>query len=159
MPTQFVVNNSNYMYYALVHSTAFKKVNGENLENENNVDCIEGLVKISHGCKHVYRKMRGFTTEGFGIKGQCVCLDSRTCNMLKIKAIDKEEVGVATEENKVTIEPTNWFCYIWHHVDSAIKWPFRIAVVSVATTFFFSLLSLLMGSVSIIIGAISILLK
>ena len=117
-----------------MYSSAFKKVNGKTLEKETNPDCIEGLVKISHGCKRVYRKMRTYTAEGVGTDGDCVCLNYRTCKTLKVDAIDKDKNDSATDENKVTIKPTNWFCYLWNHVDSTIKWPFRIAFVSLVIT-------------------------
>ena len=85
--------------------------------------------------------MRCYSIEGFGVDGGCVYLDYRTCKTLKIKAISKDNINSATDENKVTIESTNWFCYLWHHVDSAIKWPFRITFVSLVITVVCSVLS------------------
>lgn len=141
MPQSFTKTCNNHNFYALVHSSAFKKVNGATLGNETDIDCLEGLVKISHGCNRVYRKMRTYTAEGFGVDGNCVCLDYRTRKILKVEAIDKDKNDSTTEENKVTIEPTNWFCYLWNHVDSTIKWPFRITFVSLVITVVCSVLS------------------
>lgn len=79
---------------------------------------LELFVKVTYGInkKYVYRKAVAKAFSGF--KNEEVMIAYRTRKQLKVSGGDT-----------VTIERTNWFAYLWHNLDSAIRWPFRIAVL------------------------------
>lgn len=121
LDTAFVQQHNDYECYALVNSRKMAETQDENkmADYGDSSDAIEGLVKISHNCKAVYRKCKARN----GLKGNEVALGYRTLQKLGLP-----------KGAQVKIKPTCWFCYLWHHYESVIKWPFRFAVVSLLIT-------------------------
>ena len=116
---EFVTLHNEYERYALVYSKSFAKIydNNKSLkELSNNNSALEGFVKIKYNGETVYRKCCAH----FGINGGEIAIGYRT--MCKL--------GITEEDKEVEVVSTNWFCYLWKHVDSIIRCPFRIAVIS-----------------------------
>lgn len=121
--------------FVLMHSGCFSKIFNGNMDKVD-PECLEGLVKIQHKCRTVYRRYRGSKVDG-----NVVELGYRTQKELKVK-----------DGDEVVIKPTNWFCYLWHNQDSCIKHPFRIAFVGIILTlisFLLTLLGLMVSTISL----------
>lgn len=123
MDFEFVQMHNDFEGYVLVYSKALGKIqDGENLGDvAGNNDALEGLVRIKHNCKCVYRKCIAHK----GIKANEVALGYRSRKKL---GLENDNMGY------VNVMPTNWFCYLWNHYQSVIKWPFRISFVSLTIT-------------------------
>lgn len=117
----FVKGETEYERYAFAYwrnvSDMLRKNDEVNDVVNDEIDNIECIVKISAGKKHVYRKLRSsnkFDEDKIG-------LGYRTTLELGVKQDNNEEVD---------IKKSCWFLYLWCHVDSTIKCPFRLAVVA-----------------------------
>lgn len=133
---EFVKLHNNYERYALVYSKSFAKIyDDKSLEyhrDDNNV--LEGFVKIKHNGRTVYRKCCAH----FGINGGEVAIGYRTMRELGLPEKNN------AKDNNVQISATNWFCYLWKHMDSIIRWPFRIALISLLLSIIGIILNLIM---------------
>ncbi len=125
----FVEKHLDYEKYALVHSSTFYDIFKVKLNETSNNYILEGLVKIKGKGKPIYRKCIGRN-----ISGEVIGLGYRSRCELKCR-IDDE----------VSVEKACWWSYYWRNSDSGIKWPFRIAVISLLIT--------LIGSVFSVMGA------
>lgn len=98
----------------------------------------EMLVKVTNpeNGRSIYRRAVGYTANDF--TAQDIMLGYRSIKQLQTV------IG-----SKVIVQPTNWFCYLWCHAQSTIRYPFRIAIVA-------GLLSLLFGVVSVILSVCQI---
>ncbi len=118
LDNDFVKGETEYERYAFTNWKNISEILKDDPNDEegdlNNIECI---VKISAGKKHVYRKLRSsnkFDEDKIG-------LGYRTTLELGVKQDNNEEVD---------IKKSCWFLYLWCHVDSTIKCPFRLAVVA-----------------------------
>ena len=115
LDNDFVKYETEYERYVFTNwkniSDILKKKKG------NEVNDIECIVKIISGKKKVYRKCRSSNE----FKKDEIALGYRTA--LKLGA--KQD-----EDDKVVIKKSCWFPYLWHHIDSTIRGPFRVAVIS-----------------------------
>ena len=101
-------------------------------------DAWEMLVKVTNPTngRTIYRRAVGHSADKF----------SASDIMLGHRSIRQLQTAIGSE---VTVQPTNWFCYLWHHAQSQVRYPFRIAIVA-------GLLSLLFGAVSVILSVYQI---
>ena len=115
LDNDFVKYETEYERYAFTNwkniSDILKKKKG------NEVNDIECVVKIISGKKKVYRKCRSSNE----FKKDEIALGYRTALMLGVKQ---------DNEDKVVIKKACWFSYLWHHIDSTIRGPFIVAVIS-----------------------------
>ena len=99
-------------------------------DKDERIDNIECIVKISNGKNKVYRKCRS----GKIVKEQ-IAMGYRTALELGVKQ-DKDE--------EVVVKKSCWFPYLWYHVDSAIKCPFRFAIIfTVLPTLFDAIMNII----------------
>lgn len=113
----FVDKHNDYENYVLVYSKAMEELYDGKFCNDD--DATDALVKVRYSCTTVYRKC----VARYGMKEGQVALGYRTKKILGIDA-----------NSKVKVSKTNWFCYLWHHNDSTVKWPFRIAFIALLLT-------------------------
>lgn len=102
------------------------------------IDSIEGFVCIQNASdksKCIYRKVAG--SASYGLDKEHAMLGHRSMKQLGIK-----------EYEKVIVEQTRWYCYLWNHYDSLVRYPFRVA-------FFLGTLSLIFSLISIILTIIN----
>lgn len=126
---QFIDEESTPNIFALVYSKDIAKINGKALKDDDNLDHLEGLVRIkSPKGKPVYKKLRYF--QDAGVKSNEVQLDYRTFSILKIQ-----------EGDKVTIKSTNRFCYLWNGPEINARYSFRVAVISLIIAVLIPLIS------------------
>ena len=115
LDNDFVKYETEYERYVFTNwkniSDILKKKKGDEV---NDIECV---VKIIYGKKKVYRKCRSSNE----FKKDEIALGYRTA--LKLGA--KQD-----EDDKVVIKKSCWFPYLWHHIDSTIRGPFRVAVIS-----------------------------
>lgn len=107
-------------------------------EEEITIDSIEGFVCIQNASdksKCIYRKVVG--SASYGLDKEHAMLGHRSMKQLGIK-----------EYEKVIVEQTRWYCYLWNHYDSLVRYPFRVA-------FFLGTLSLIFSLISIILTIIN----
>jgi hypothetical protein len=100
-------------------------------EEEITIDSVEGFVCIQNASdksKCIYRKVVG--SASYGLDKEHAMLGHRSMKQLDIK-----------ENEKVIIKHTRWYCYLWNHYDSLVRYPFKIAI-------YFGLLSLILSLVS-----------
>ena len=92
----------------------------------------EILVKITNKetKQTIYRQAVGYTAKKF----------TERHIMLSYRSLKK--LGVS-ENKEVIVQPTNWFCYLWHHALSQIRYPFRIAVAVAVLSFLLDIISLI----------------
>ena len=123
LDNDFVKGETEYERYAFTNWKNISEILKDDPNDEegdlNNIECI---VKISNGRKRVYRKCRSNK-----ITKDKIALGYRTALELGVKQDNNEEVVVKSSW-------WFWFPYLWHHIDSTIKWPFRIAVVAFICT-------------------------
>ncbi len=110
----FVKYETEYERYVFTNwkniSDILKKNKGDEV---NDIECV---VKIIYGKKKVYRKCRSSNE----FKKDEIALGYRTA--LKLGA--KQD-----EDDKVVIKKSCWFPYLWHHIDSTIRVPFKVAII------------------------------
>ena len=115
----FVKYETEYERYAFTNwkniSDILKKKKG------NEVNDIECIVKIISGKKKVYRKYRSSNE----FKKDEIALGYRTALKLGVKQ---------DNDDKVFIKKSCRFPYLWYHIDSTIRVPFRVAVISLIFT-------------------------
>lgn len=102
------------------------------------IDSIEGFVCIqntSDKSKRIYRKVVG--SASYGLDKEHAMLGHRSMKQLGIKEYDK-----------VIIKQTRWFCYLWNHYDSLVRYPFKAAI-------YFGVLSLIVSLVSMVLTIIN----
>ena len=107
-------------------------------EESITIDSIEGFVcvqKASDKSKCIYRKVVG--SASYGLDKEHAMLGHRSMKQLDIK-----------EYEKVIIKQTRWYCYLWNHYDSLVRYPFKIAI-------YFGLLSLILSLASIVLTIIN----
>lgn len=107
-------------------------------EEEITIDSIEGFVCIQNASdksKCIYRKVVG--SASYGLDKEHAMLGHRSMKQLDIK-----------EYEKVIIKQTRWYCYLWNHYDSLVRYPFRVAI-------YFGILSVILGLTSIILTIIN----
>ena len=111
----FVKYETEYERYAFTYwkniSDLLKKKKG------NQVNDIECIVKIISGKKKVYRKYRSSNE----FKKDEIALGYRTALKLGVKQ---------DNDDKVVIKKSCRFPYLWYHIDSTIRVPFRVAVIA-----------------------------
>lgn len=111
----FVKYETEYERYAFTNwkniSDILKKKKG------NEVNDIECIVKIISGKKKVYRKYRSSNE----FKKDEIALGYRTALKLGVKQ---------DNDDKVVIKKSCRFPYLWYHIDSTIRVPFRVAVIA-----------------------------
>lgn len=111
----FVKYETEYERYAFTNwkniSDILKKKKG------NQVNDIECIVKIISGKKKVYRKYRSSNE----FKKDEIALGYRTALKLGVKQ---------DNDDKVVIKKSCRFPYLWYHIDSTIRVPFRVAVIA-----------------------------
>jgi hypothetical protein len=111
----FVKYETEYERYAFTNwkniSDILKKKKG------NEVNDIECIVKIISGKKKVYRKCRSSNE----FKKDEIALGYRTALKLGVKQ---------DNDDKVVIKKSCRFPYLWYHIDSTIRVPFRVAVIA-----------------------------
>lgn len=121
LDNDFVKGETEYERYAFTNWKNISEILKDDPNDEegdlNNIECI---VKISNGRKRVYRKCRSNK-----ITKDKIALGYRTALMLGVKQ---------DNEDKVVIKKACWFSYLWHHIDSTIRGPFRVAVISLIFT-------------------------
>ena len=119
LDNDFVKYETEYERYAFTNwkniSDILKKKKG------NEVNDIECVVKIISGKKKVYRKCRSSNE----FKKDEIALGYRTALKLGVEQ---------DNEDKVVIKKACWFSYLWHHIDSTIRGPFRVAVIALIFT-------------------------
>lgn len=79
---------------------------------------IELIVKIKNAGANVpavYRKAIARSSSGF--KNDELMIAYRTKKLLKVD-----------DGDKVSLKKASWFGYLWCNIDSAVRWPFRIAM-------------------------------
>lgn len=115
----FVKYETEYERYAFTNwkniSDILKKKKG------NEVNDIECIVKIISGKKKVYRKYRSSNE----FNKDEIALGYRTALKLGVKQ---------DNDDKVVIKKSCRFPYLWYHIDSTIRVPFRVAVISLIFT-------------------------
>ena len=118
-----------YEQYAVLSSRAYKDLFG----NKEDVPeyAQEGLLKISKGCKSIYRKYKGKS-----IKDET--------NYVVVGYRSRKYLGV-NEREQVVVKPTWWLPYLWHYYDTPTKHAFRLAVISLFLTLLFEIATLLLG--------------
>lgn len=133
MPSEFVKDHIDYENYVVAYSKDLAKIYGEEViaDGIDDRDQFDGLVKIRHSNKVVYRKC----VAGKGVLKDAIGIGYRTLGKLGIKKADYTE--------SVCVMPTNWFCYLWHHNNSAVRGPFIFG--------FFSLVISILGIIVSII--------
>lgn len=107
-------------------------------EEEITIDSVEGFVCIQNASdksKCIYRKVVG--SASYGLDKEHAMLGHRSMKQLDIK-----------EYEKVIIKQTRWYCYLWNHYDSLVRYPFRVAI-------YFGILSVILGLTSIILTIIN----
>ena len=107
-------------------------------EEKITIDSIEGFVCIQNASdksKCIYRKVVG--SASYGLDKEHAMLGHRSMKQLDIK-----------EYEKVIIKQTRWYCYLWNHYDSLVRYPFRVAI-------YFGILSVILGLTSIILTIIN----
>ena len=124
MPKEFIDKALEYENYVLVYSKDLARI----YEKDVIADVIdddsrfEGLVQIRHGSKVVYRKCRAFNR----INKDTIGIGYRTLRKLGFEKPNDAE--------SVCVMPANWFCYLWNHNESVVRWPFIIAVFSLGVS-------------------------
>lgn len=121
--------------YVLLHSNNFRNIFGKAM-SDSEVEDLEGLVKIRHNCRTVYRRYKGHN-----IDGNKILMGSRTMKELRVN-----------EDNYVTVEKASWLGYLWNHQDSCIRQPFRLALFGILLAFIsllFTLLGVLLSTISL----------
>lgn len=121
--------------YVLLHSNNFRNIFGKAM-SDSEVEDLEGLVKIRHNCRAVYRRYKGHN-----INGEKILMGSRTMKELRVK-----------EGDEITVKKTSWLAYLWYHQDSCIRQPFRLAFFGILVT----LISLLFTMMGILLSTISL---
>lgn len=115
LDNDFVKYEMEYERYAFTNwkniSDILKKKKG------NEVNDIECIVKIISGKKKVYRKYRSSNE----FKKDEIALGYRTALKLGVKQ---------DNDDKVVIKKSCRFPYLWYHIDSTIRVPFRVAVIA-----------------------------
>ena len=115
LDNDFVKYETEYERYAFTNwkniSDILKKKKG------NEVNDIECIVKIISGKKKVYRKYRSSNE----FKKDEIALGYRTALKLGVKQ---------DNDDKVVIKKSCRFPYLWYHIDSTIRVPFRVAVIA-----------------------------
>ena len=103
---------------------------GWSKDNDFSNETLEILVKITNkeNKQTIYRQAVGYAAKDFE-EGHI---------MLSYRSLKK--LGVP---EKVIVQPTNWFCYLWHHALSQIRYPFRIAVAVAVLSFLLDIISLI----------------
>ncbi|MCR4812413.1 MAG: hypothetical protein K5867_07505 [Bacteroidales bacterium] len=122
--------------YVLLFGKNFERIFGDSM-GEGDLDDIEGLVKIKHNCRTVYRRFKGHN-----LGKESILMGYRTRKALRIKGA----------EDKVTVSKASWVGYLWHNQDSCVKWPFRIAFVGIIfalISFFCTMLGLFVSVISL----------
>ncbi len=116
--------------YVALQNRNIGKLSGWNNAEVSN-EAWEVLVKVTNKQhkKTIYRRAVGNTLNDFTT--QDIMIGYRSMKQLQV-----------VEGSKVIVQPTNWFCYLWNHAQSPIRYPFRIAVI--------------MGLVSILVGIVSL---
>lgn len=107
-------------------------------EESITIDSIEGFVCIQNASdksKCIYRKVVG--SASYGLDKEHAMLGHRSMKQLDIK-----------EYEKVIIKQTRWYCYLWNHYDSLVRYPFKIAI-------YFGLLSLILSLASFVLTIIN----
>ena len=128
--------------YVLLYGKNFERIFGDAM-GEGDLEDIEGLVKIKHNCRTVYRRFRGHN-----LGKESILMGYRTKKALRVK-----EVG-----DEVSVSKASWIGYLWHNQDSCVKWPFRIAFVGIIfaiISFFFTMLGLIVAVISLILTLIN----
>ncbi len=127
----FVKNETEYERYVFASWNNVSNIlRNEADDKDERIDNIECIVKISNGKNKVYRKCRS----GKIVKEQ-IAMGYRTALELGVKQ-DKDE--------EVVVKKSCWFPYLWHHVDSTIKWPFRFAIIfTVLPTLFDAIMNII----------------
>lgn len=105
--------NLDYERYVLAHSSAFKAIFDESINDTEDSNVLDGFVKISYNGHSIYRKLIGRSVDGDYIQ-----MGYRTQRELQVK-----------ENEDVQITPANWFCYYWCNSENYIKHIFQIAVI------------------------------
>ncbi len=126
----FVKNETEYERYVFASWNNVSNIlRNEADDKDERIDNIECIVKISNGKNKVYRKCRS----GKIVKEQ-IAMGYRTALELGVKQ-DKDE--------EVVVKKSCWFPYLWHHVDSTIKWPFRLAFLYALPTLFETIMNII----------------
>ncbi len=133
--SDFVKLHLDFERYVLVHSDAFEAIFSEKMKDAQNPNELEGLVKIIHNGKTIYRKCIGGAVTKDHIQ-----MGYRTKSELQAS------IGDAIDVKKAC-----WFCYLWRNSDSYYKYPFRIAVVA----FIFATFTFIYDIVQIVISLYS----
>ena len=136
---RFIEKYKDYEKYVALTPQSLSTVSG--WENKDQIPFYdsEALLKITFDKTSIYRKGVGYTAEGFNGNEIMIGYRSR-----KILGVDD------TTDFSVNVSKTCWFAYLWHHFDSAIRWPFRIAVIFGLTSILFSLASILLNIIQLV---------
>ena len=130
LDNDFVKNETEYERYVFASWNNVSNILRNEADDDERIDNIECIVKISNGKNKVYRKCRS----GKIVKEQ-IAMGYRTALELGVKQ-DKDE--------EVVVKKSCWFPYLWHHVDSAIKCPFRFAIIfTVLPTLFDAIMNII----------------
>lgn len=127
----FAEKHESCEHYVALHSSAFYDLFGWD-EDGDNYEALVKIVNPKNPCHPVYRRAIGYATTS--LDKQQAMLGHRTRKELK-----------ATGDADLTIKGACWFCYLWHHVDVVVRWPFRCTVG-------FGIVSMILNIISLILN-------
>lgn len=118
--------------YVALQNRNISELWGWSEDNDFSNETLEILVKITNKetKQTIYRQAVGYAAKDF----------TERHIMLSYRSLKK--LGVS-ENKEVIVQPTNWFCYLWHHALSQIRYPFRIAVAVAVLSFLLDIISLI----------------
>ena len=125
--------------YAIMNSHAFVDLFGKTMPEASTKE-IEGLLKITYKGKSIYRKYLGSNITESGN----IILNNRSIAELGLKTKDIEE-----NPNMVEIEPASVWAYLYNNSYSYIRDPFKLAIIGLAATILFGIISTIIGIISL----------
>lgn len=91
------------------------------------------LKEDSDGTTDVKLKIKSSSGKTIYRLGVARSVDELTKDKIRIGYRSKNLLNISDDES-VTVTTACWLSYLWNHCDSAIKWPFRLAFISVLMT-------------------------
>ena len=129
--------------YVVIQSSSVGELLNLRKNDFQDGDITELLLKIKSGSgKSIYRL------------GVARSIKGLTKDDINIGYRSRKKLGVKLGD-KVTVTKTNWFCYLWHHSESCIKYPFILAVIGGFIAIYEPLVKLFYWIYNIILNIVS----